>query len=104
MATTVENVPQTTPRPGQITLTIDGQEVICERGDTILDAAQRIGIHIPTLCYEPRLPATAACRMCIVEVEGAPTGKGLERARGLIRTDVWGAEPDGAMRRDHSRT
>ncbi len=71
MATTVENVPQTTPRPGQITLTVDGQDVICERGDTILDAAQRIGIHIPTLCYEPRLPATAACRMCIVEVEGA---------------------------------
>lgn len=71
MATTVENVPQTTPRPGQITVTIDGQEAICERGDTILEAAQRIGIHIPTLCYEPRLPATAACRMCIVEVEGA---------------------------------
>ncbi len=71
MATTAENVPQTKPRPGQITLTIDGQEVTCERGDTILEAAQRIGIHIPTLCYEPRLPATAACRMCIVEVEGA---------------------------------
>ncbi len=52
-------------------VTIDGQEVACDRGDTILDAAQRVGIHIPTLCYEPRLPATAACRMCIVEVEGA---------------------------------
>ncbi len=70
MATTVENVPQTQPRPDQITLTIDGQDVVCERGDTILEAAQRIGIHIPTLCYEPRLPATGACRMCIVEVEG----------------------------------
>ncbi|WP_413719459.1 error-prone DNA polymerase [Silicimonas sp. MF1-12-2] len=40
----------------------------------------------------------------IVQVEGAPTGKGLERARGLIRTDVWGPESHGAMRRDHSRT
>ncbi len=71
MATTVENMPQAKPRPDQVLVTIDGQEVACDRGDTILEAAQRVGIHIPTLCYEPRLPATAACRMCIVEVEGA---------------------------------
>ena len=71
MATTVENIAQAKPRPDQVAVTIDGQEVACDRGDTILDAAQRVGIHIPTLCYEPRLPATAACRMCIVEVEGA---------------------------------
>jgi len=58
-------------RPGQITLTIDDQQVVCEKGDSILEAAQRAGIHIPTLCYEPRLPATAACRVCLVEVEGA---------------------------------
>ncbi len=71
MATTVETIPQAQPRPDQIVVTIDGQEVACDRGETILEAAQRVGIHIPTLCYEPRLPATAACRMCIVEVEGA---------------------------------
>jgi formate dehydrogenase major subunit len=59
------------PRPPRVTLTIDGQEVTCDRGETILEAAQRIGIHIPTLCYEPRLPASAACRVCMVEVEGA---------------------------------
>ena len=92
MATTVENVPQTTPRPGQVTLTVDGQEVICERGDTILDAAQRIGIHIPTLCYEPRLPATAACRMCIVEVEGArkmiPSCSAAVSDGMVVRTDT----------------
>ena len=71
MATTVENVPQQKARPSQLIVSIDGQEVACERGDTILEAARSVGIHIPTLCYEPRLPATAACRMCIVEVEGA---------------------------------
>jgi NADPH-dependent glutamate synthase beta subunit-like oxidoreductase/formate hydrogenlyase subunit 6/NADH:ubiquinone oxidoreductase subunit I/ferredoxin len=54
-----------------VTLTIDGQTVTCDRGETILDAAQRLGIHIPTLCYEPRLPASAACRVCMVELEGA---------------------------------
>ena len=71
MATTADDITRTQARPDQVLLTIDGQEVAGERGDTILEAAQRVGIHIPTLCYEPRLPATAACRMCIVEVEGA---------------------------------
>ena len=71
MATTADHVTRAQARPDQVLLTIDGQEVACERGDTILDAARRVGIHIPTLCYEPRLPATAACRMCLVEVEGA---------------------------------
>jgi formate dehydrogenase major subunit len=71
MATTVDDIARTQARPDQVLVSIDGQEVACDRGDTILDAARRMGIHIPTLCYEPRLPATAACRMCIVEVEGA---------------------------------
>lgn len=71
MATTADNLPAPAERPDLVTVTIDGQEVRCERGETILSAARRVGIHIPTLCYEPRLPATAACRICIVEVEGA---------------------------------
>ena len=72
MATTAEDITRTqAKRPDQVALTIDGQEVLGERGETILEAAQRVGIHIPTLCYEPRLPATAACRICLVEVEGA---------------------------------
>jgi NADPH-dependent glutamate synthase beta subunit-like oxidoreductase/formate hydrogenlyase subunit 6/NADH:ubiquinone oxidoreductase subunit I len=54
----------------QMTLTIDGREVTCDRGETILFAAQRAGVHIPTMCYESRLPASAACRLCMVEVEG----------------------------------
>jgi len=58
-------------RSGQVTLTIDDQPVVCDKGETILEAAQRVGIHIPTLCHEPRLPAGAACRVCLVEVEGA---------------------------------
>ena len=39
MATTVETIPQAKPRPDQVLVTIDGQEVACDRGDTILDAA-----------------------------------------------------------------
>ncbi len=72
MATTADDIQMAqTPRPDQVSLTIDDQAVVCELGETILEAAQRVGIHIPTLCYEPRLPATAACRICMVEVEGA---------------------------------
>lgn len=46
---------------------------ICEikDGDTILDIATRNGIYIPTLCYLKDTTPTGACRMCLVEVEGA---------------------------------
>ena len=51
MATTADAITRTRARPDRVLLTIDGHEVACERGDTILDAAQRVCIHIPTLCY-----------------------------------------------------
>ncbi len=58
-------------RPERLTLTIDGQQVVCDRGDSVLVAARRAGIEIPALCYEPRLPAISSCRLCLVEIEGA---------------------------------
>ncbi len=54
----------------RIKLTIDGTPVEVEAGTTILEAAQKIGIHIPTLCYHPALRLEGACRVCVVEVEG----------------------------------
>ena len=39
-------------------------------GSTLLDAAWEAGVHIPTLCYYPRLPSHAVCRMCLVNVRG----------------------------------
>jgi len=51
-------------------LTIDGREVEAQSGDTILEAAQRYDIHIPTLCHDPRLKPYGGCRVCLVEVEG----------------------------------
>ncbi|GAU86842.1 NADH-ubiquinone oxidoreductase chain G [Bosea sp. BIWAKO-01] len=41
-----------------------------EPGSTVLQAAERLGIEIPTFCYLKRLPALASCRMCLVEIEG----------------------------------
>ncbi|NUO10189.1 MAG: formate dehydrogenase subunit alpha [Candidatus Brocadia sp.] len=54
-----------------VSLFIDGKRVDAEPSQTILQAAQKMGIHIPTLCHDPRLAPTGACRMCVVEVEGA---------------------------------
>ena len=54
-----------------VTLTINGQEVQGREGQTILEAAQAAGVDIPTLCHDPRLEPYGACRMCLVEVEGA---------------------------------
>ena len=55
------------------TLTIDGRKVTVPEGTTILEAAQQLGIEIPTLCYLKDLTPDGSCRMCLVEVEGART-------------------------------
>ena len=51
-----------------ITVTIDGQEIQAEKGQTILEVARANGIEIPTLCYHPLLEPYGACRLCTVEV------------------------------------
>ena len=59
----------------QITLQIDGHFITVPEGSTILEAATKIGINIPTLCHID-LKGTciknnpASCRICVVEVEG----------------------------------
>ena len=51
------------------TVTIDGQSVRVSEGATILEAARKAGIWIPTLCYSPAVGAQAACRLCLVGIE-----------------------------------
>ncbi|MEA4911498.1 MAG: NADH-dependent [FeFe] hydrogenase, group A6 [Oscillospiraceae bacterium] len=55
----------------EITLTVNGISVTVPEGATILDAATKAGIRIPTLCYMKDINAIGACRMCLVEVKGA---------------------------------
>ena len=50
---------------------IDGSELDFQEGETILQAARRAEIEIPTLCHDDRLTPAGACRICLVEVEGA---------------------------------
>ena len=55
---------------GQVSVNINGQTVKVPLGTTILEAAQRIGVRIPTLCHHPDLCVAGVCRVCVVEVEG----------------------------------
>ena len=54
-----------------VTLTINGQEVAVPEGTTLLAAAATIGVAVPTLCWLETLTPANACRLCVVEVEGA---------------------------------
>ena len=53
-----------------IKLTINERDVEVDDGSTLLDAARKAGVYIPTLCHHPRLPCHAVCRMCLVDIKG----------------------------------
>jgi len=54
----------------KVNLKIDGKEVTVEEGTNLIDAAERVGIHIPNLCYMKGMKGIGACRLCVVEAEG----------------------------------
>ncbi|MFP5379432.1 MAG: 2Fe-2S iron-sulfur cluster-binding protein, partial [Vicinamibacteria bacterium] len=62
--------PDEAPRAG-VTLAIDGTDVEVPAGATVLDACRAAGKAIPTLCYLETLTPVNACRVCVVEQEGA---------------------------------
>ncbi|QJR16078.1 NADH-quinone oxidoreductase subunit NuoG [Usitatibacter palustris] len=55
-----------------INLEIDGKAVQVEGGQTVMDAANKLGIFVPHFCYHKKLTIAANCRMCLVQVEKAP--------------------------------
>ena len=55
----------------KISVVIDGREITGEPGQTIYEVARANGIYIPVLCYHPAAKSAGACRVCVVEVEGA---------------------------------
>ena len=68
----------------KITLTINGQVVTGEAGQTILAIAAENGISIPNLCYNKQLKVYGACGLCVVEAEKVPK---LLRACATVATD-----------------
>lgn len=49
---------------------VNNKTITARKGETILEALERNGIKVPTLCHMPGLYPTGSCRMCVVEVEG----------------------------------
>jgi len=58
-----------------VTLKIDGMPVQVPEGATILQAAQKLGIWIPTLCHHEALTPTGGCRLCVVEIQKGTTSQ-----------------------------
>jgi len=70
-----------------VTLTVDGRAMSARRGATVLEACREAGIHMLTLCHDPRLEPYGACRLCIVQIEGMrgfPTSCTTIVAEGMV--------------------
>jgi NADH-quinone oxidoreductase subunit G len=57
---------------GHVAFQIDGISMTAEKGTLIIRAAEQLGIEVPRFCDHPLLDPVAACRMCLVEIEGQP--------------------------------
>ncbi len=68
----------------QIKITVNGKEIVGNKGETILNIAAKNGIEIPNLCYNGNLKIYGACGLCVVEVEGSPK---LLRACSAVASD-----------------
>ncbi len=73
-----------------VKLNINGIEVQAKEGVTVFEAAEQVGIYIPTLCHHPDLSTFGACRVCMVEANGrlvtacrAPVEDGM-----VVKTDT----------------
>jgi predicted molibdopterin-dependent oxidoreductase YjgC len=53
-----------------ITLRVDGKDVTVGDQATVLDAARKLGVEVPTLCMDDRVDPAGCCRMCLVEIDG----------------------------------
>ena len=53
-----------------ISITVNGEEIPAKKGETILEACERVGIYVPTLCHHQNLENVGACRMCLVDING----------------------------------
>jgi predicted molibdopterin-dependent oxidoreductase YjgC len=78
----------------QIEINIDGKAVSVPEGATILEAARRIGIDTPTLCYLESLTPVNVCRVCVVELQGS---------RALVPACSRKVEPGMAIQTDSER-
>jgi NADH dehydrogenase/NADH:ubiquinone oxidoreductase subunit G len=53
----------------EVRVQVDGRDVVVKEGATVLEAAENVGIRIPTLCHHEKLEPFGGCRICTVEAE-----------------------------------
>ena len=70
------------------TVTIDGVRVEVEKGATILDAARKAGIWIPTLCFHPAVSPEGVCRICMVELDRGDWKQLVTACNYPVRRDI----------------
>lgn len=58
----------TSPTPTMVNLTINEQPVSVPKGSNVLQAAKKLGIHVPHYCYHEKLSVSGNCRMCLIEM------------------------------------
>jgi len=89
-------VPEAPAEPARerFALEVDGRAVEAERGQTLLEVLRGQGIDVPTLCFLETLVPVNACRVCMVELEGART---------LVPACSRKAEPGMKIRSDSER-
>jgi len=56
----------------KIQITVNGKVVEAKRGQMLIEVTDQNKYHVPRFCYHPKLSVAANCRMCMVEVKGAP--------------------------------
>jgi predicted molibdopterin-dependent oxidoreductase YjgC len=86
MTTTQTNVSHDA-RVNTVALTIDKVRTEVPEGTTVLEAAEKAGVYIPTLCYDEDLIPYGGCRLCIVEIEnmrGLPNSCTTLAAEGMV--------------------
>jgi len=69
-------------------VTIDGRKVKVKKGDTVLDAAKKAGIWIPTLCYHAAVSSQASCRICMVELDRGDWRELITACNYPVRRDI----------------
>jgi len=69
-------------------VTIDGCRVEVEKNATVLDAARKAGIWIPTLCYHPGVVSEASCRICMVELDRGDWRELITACNYPVRRDI----------------
>jgi NADH-quinone oxidoreductase subunit G len=55
-----------------VNIEVDGKPVEARPGQMLIEVTDSVGAYVPRFCYHEKLSVAANCRMCLVDIEGAP--------------------------------